>query len=94
MPASYPVLYRIRYNTGYDKAIDILEKEFGMYIQSARCWAHARRPLFLLLQNEGLIEIYNKYLLPKGSVFTDFEANLDKYMKEPKDRALTRIFDS
>jgi hypothetical protein len=59
-----------------------------MYIQSARCWAHARRPLFLLLQNEGLIEIYNKYLLPKGSVFTDFEANLDKYMKEPKDRAL------
>ena len=75
--------------TGYDKAIDILEKEFGMYIQSARCWAHARRPLFLLLQNEGLIEIYNKYLLPKGSVFTDFEANLDKYMKDPKDRALT-----
>ena len=75
--------------TGYDKAIDILEKEFGMYIQSARCWAHARRPLFLLLKNEGLIEIYNKYLLPKGSVFTDFEANLDKYMKEPKDRALT-----
>ena len=60
-----------------------------MYIQSARCWAHARRPLFLLLQNEGLIEIYNKYLLPKGSVFTDFEANLDKYMKDPKDRALT-----
>lgn len=75
--------------TGYDKAIDILEKEFGMYIKSSRCWAHARRPLFLLLKNEGLIEIYNKYLLPKGAVFTDFEANLDKFMKEPKARALT-----
>ena len=44
---------------------------------------------YRVVTNEGLIEIYNKYLLPKGAVFTDFEANLDKFMKEPKDRALT-----
>ncbi len=73
---------------GYTKAIKVL-KEQGINITSTRCLCHARRPLHRYLKDSGLLKIYNLYLLPKGSKFSDFKKNLTTYLKSPTDRELT-----
>ena len=74
--------------TGYDAALKILQEQ-GVKIKSARCLAHARRPLHYLLRDYGLLRIYNEYLLPAGAKFTDFAENLRKYRKTKHNRKLT-----
>ena len=54
----------------------------GYKISLARCYCHARRPIHKLLRDSKLLEIYEKYLLPIGSKFSDFKANFDKYIKD------------
>ena len=86
------MLYRIRYNTGYNRAARILAKH-GYKIKLARCFCHARRPLHKFLRDAGLLKIYEQYLVPLGSKFKDFKANLDKYNKdcEAKDSKLLKL---
>ena len=74
--------------TGYDAALKILQEQ-GIEIKSARCLAHARRPLHYLLRDYGLLRIYNEQLLPAGAKFTDFAENLRKYRKTKHNRKLT-----
>lgn len=81
-------LYRIRYNVGYDSALKTL-KTMGVEITSCRCFTHARRPLHYLLKNNGLLDIYNRELLPKGALFSDFEENLKKYRNSEQGKSLT-----
>jgi len=65
--------------TGYDSGLKILQNQYGISLLSARCWTHGRRPLHKILDQEGLLKIYNQELLPKGAFFCDFEENLKKY---------------
>lgn len=71
--------------TGYDSGLKTLKDEFGIDLERASCWCHIRRPIHRLLKAGGLLRIYNKYLLPAGSSFTDFARNLENYMQEPKE---------
>ena len=64
---------------GYDSGINTLEEITGIKLKSCRCWAHARRGLWKLLLNKGLISVYGKELLPTGCAFSCFEDNLQKY---------------
>ena len=86
------MLYRILYNTGYNRAARILAKH-GYKIKLARCFCHARRPLHKFLRDAGLLKIYEQYLVPLGSKFSDFKTNLDKYNKdcEVKDSKLLKL---
>ena len=68
-------------STGYSKALRHLQQQ-GYKISLARCYCHARRPIHKLLRDSKLLEIYEKYLLPIGSKFSDFKANFDKYIKD------------
>lgn len=61
----------------------------GVEITSCRCFTHARRPLHYLLKNNGLLDIYNRELLPKGALFSDFEENLKKYRNSEQGKSLT-----
>ena len=74
---------------GYPKAISIL-KEKGISIEGTACSTHLRRAIHRILRDRGLLSIYNEYLLPKGSKFSDFSDNLKLYMKQPKGKALTQ----
>ena len=74
--------------TGYDSALKTL-KTMGVEITSCRCFTHARRPLHYLLKNNGLLDIYNRELLPKGALFSDFEENLKKYRNSEQGKSLT-----
>ncbi|MBQ9221955.1 transposase [Succinivibrio sp.] len=74
--------------SGYFKAARKLRKEKNIDIQNASCWCHGRRPLHKYLRDAGLLKIYNRYLLPDGSLFTSFTDNLKKYQAEPKERIL------
>ena len=78
--------------TGYNRAARILAKH-GYKIKLARCFCHARRPLHKFLRDAGLLKIYEQYLVPLGSKFKDFKANLDKYNKdcEAKDSKLLKL---
>lgn len=67
--------------TAYQKAMRHLNQK-GYKISLARCYCHARRPIHKLLRDSKLLEIYEKYLLPIGSKFSDFKANFDKYIKD------------
>ena len=73
---------------GYDSAVRLLQEQ-GISIKNTRCWAHARRPLYYVLRDSGLLKIYNNYLLPAGASFTDFEANLKKYRSSKAGEKLT-----
>ena len=75
--------------TGYDTAARTLNKEYGTSIVLARCHTHSRRPLHKFLKEHGLLKIYNQYLLPKNSRFTDFYDNLKKYREKKRGRLLT-----
>ncbi|MCR5537164.1 MAG: transposase [Succinivibrio sp.] len=75
--------------SGYDAAVRKLNKEYGTNIVLARCHTHCRRPLHKFLKDSGLIKVYNQYLLPKNSAFTDFCNNLNKYRASRKARQLT-----
>lgn len=72
---------------GYAKAKKELEK-LGVNIKTSKCLAHGRRELWYYLKDSGLLDIYEKYLLPKGSSFSDFKENLQNYLRKPKDRVL------
>ena len=74
--------------TGYDSALKTL-KTMGVEITGCRCFTHARRPLHYLLKNNGLLDIYNRELLPKGALFSDFEENLKKYRNSEQGKSLT-----
>lgn len=69
--------------TGYDSAARILRQDYGVQLKLTRCLTHLRRPLHRCLKDAGLLAIYNRYLLPRGSCFADFCPNLRKYMEEP-----------
>ena len=75
--------------TGYDTAARTLNKEYGTSIVLARCHTHSRRPLHNFLKDHGLLKIYNQYLLPKNSRFTDFYDNIKKYREKKRGRLLT-----
>ena len=74
---------------GYDRAIRELKDSFGISMKLTRCCCHLRRPVHRWLKANSLLEIYNKYLLPAGSLFSDFADNLKAYMRKPKSFALT-----
>ncbi len=69
---------------GYDKAVKIINSSLNADLKITRCITHLRRPVHRWLHNNGLLEIYNDYLLPKGSKFTDFGDNLRQYLEKPK----------
>lgn len=63
--------------TGYQKALKVLEEEYGIKIQHTPCLTHLRRPLHQYLEDSGLLKIYNSLLVPKGcDFFADFAKNL------------------
>lgn len=88
--------FKVRYLTtdaysGYDCALEKIAKESGVKIAHSSCLTHARRPLHYYLKDSGLLDIYNKDLLPYGSNFNDFSKNLKSYNKKHKDKTLSQL---
>lgn len=67
---------------GYQTALKVLEKEYGITIKHTPCMTHLRRPLHQFLEDTTLLDIYNMELLPAGCDFyTDFTKNLKRLKK-------------
>lgn len=68
--------------TGYQRALKVLEEEYGIKIQHTPCLTHLRRPLHQYLEDAGLLKIYNGLLVPRDcDFFADFAKNLREIRK-------------
>ncbi len=78
----------------YDRGLKELKDDCGTAIDITRCYTHARRQVHDYLKQSGLLKVYREVLIPKNSLFTDFEKNLIKYkqaeLEKIKDREFTQ----